>query len=110
LGAEREGRKERERKEKERKRKGRKEKEKGKMKWRKEERKWKKRERGKKGEGERTPAASAAAVGHAWRARARERWGSRGASGQAAPGCTRQGGGERERKRREIRGDDRDGW
>ena len=66
--------------------------------------------KGKKGEGERTPVATAAAVGHAWRARARERWGSRGASGQAAPGCTRQGGGERERKRREIRGDDRDGW
>jgi len=31
------------------------------------------------------------------RARARGRWGTRGASGQAAPGCMRQGGGKRKR-------------
>ena len=52
------------------------------------------------------PAATAAAVGHA-RCRSRVRGpgevGTRGASGQAALGCTRQGGGggKRERKREE---------
>ena len=88
---EREGRKERERKEKERKRKGRKEKEKGKKKWRKEERKWKKKERERKGGGECAPAATAAAVGHARRrsrVRGPGRWGTCGACGQAALGCT----------------------
>ena len=34
------------------------------------------------------------------RARARGRWGTHGASGQAAPGCARQGKGEREREER----------
>ena len=38
-----------------------------------------------------------ASVAHA---RARGRWGTHGASGQAAPGCARQGKGEREREER----------
>ena len=59
------------------------------------------------------PAATAAAVGHA-RCRSRVRGpgevGTRGASGQAALGCMRQGReeGKREEKEREIRGDGRD--
>ena len=115
LGEERgkKGRRGREKRKREkRRRNGRKKKEKGEKKWRKREE-----EMGKgkeKGGGECAPAA--AAVGHA-RRRSRVRGpGEVGhtrrlrPSGARVHAAGRRGRKEREKKRREIRGDDRDGW
>ena len=109
LGAERGkgGRSGREKKK--RKRKGGKEKGRGEKKWRKEERKWKKKERERKGGGECTPAATAAAVGHA-RRRLHVRGPGVGGARAELAAKRRPGARGREWKReREIRSDDRDG-